>query len=142
MARHGADGANRQAVVAPQHDRQVLQFKLGMDGVVQAPVPGNDLVEVAIAGHRGLPGVGGAAEIASVQYVQAMGLQGLAESGHAQGFGSHGRATGTSTDVGGHADQGRHSGRLWVMGRRTHGWAPGHQTHKGAEARVLDSTIL
>jgi len=58
VACHRADRAQAEAVVAAQQNRQAAQAQLGVHGVVNGLVPGNDFVEVAVALDGGLPRIG------------------------------------------------------------------------------------
>ena len=104
MARHGADRADAQAVVAAQQDGQLALPQFGMHRVVDRAVPGGHFRQMAVAVDGRLPGVGRAIQIAAVLDLEALGLDDRTQAGDAQGFRSHGGAR-AGADVGGRADQ-------------------------------------
>ena len=105
MARHRADAAQAQAVVAAQQDGQVALLQLGKHRIEHALVPLHHLGQVAVAVHRRQPGVGWAAQVAQVAHLQAPAFQGLLQPRHAQRLRAHGGAACAGTDVGGRANQ-------------------------------------
>ena len=105
VAGHGADAAQAQAVVATQQDGQVAQLQLGIHSAIHQPVPLHHLGQVAVAIHRGLPGVGRAAQVAPVKHLQAVRFQRRLQARHTQGLGAHGCAACAGANVGGRANQ-------------------------------------
>jgi hypothetical protein len=105
VARHGADRADRQAVVAAHQQRHVPLGESLVHRAVHGPVPGDDLIEVPHAALLRLPGIGRPREVAAIDDVQAMRAQRFRQAGHAQRVGAHARAAHAGADVGGRADQ-------------------------------------
>ena len=105
VAGHRADGPHAQAVVAPQHDGQSALGEFGVHRVVQCGVPCHHFGQVAVTVDRRLPGVGRAAQVATVDHLQAVALQHRLQAGHAQGLGPHGGAARAGADVGGNANE-------------------------------------
>ena len=92
MARHRADRADAQAVVAAQQDGQLALAQFGMHRVVHRAVPGGHFRQMAVAVDGRLPGIGRAIQIAAVLDLEALGLDDRTQAGDAQGFRSHGGA--------------------------------------------------
>ena len=90
MARHRADRADAQAVVAAQQDGQLALAQFGMHRVVHRAVPGGHFRQMAVAVDGRLPGIGRAIQIAAVLDLEALGLDDRTQAGDAQGFRSHG----------------------------------------------------
>ena len=107
MPRHGADGADGQAVVATQQHRQLARLQRAEHGVVHGAVPCGHLGQMAKAVHRRQAGVGRAAQVAGIQHVDALAAQRLHQTGHAQRLGPHAGAARAAADVGGGADEGQ-----------------------------------
>jgi hypothetical protein len=105
VARHRADGAYAQAVVAAQQDGQASGRQALVHGFVHRLVPVDHFRQVPVAVGRRQPGVGRAGQVAGVGHVQAARLQRLADAGHAQGLGAHGSAAAARAYVGGSAYQ-------------------------------------
>ena len=105
MARHRADRADAQAVVAAQQDGQLALAQFGMHRVVHRAVPGGHFRQMAVAVDGRLPGIGRAIQIAAVLDLEALGLDDRTQAGDAQGFRSHGGAARAGADVGGRSDQ-------------------------------------
>ncbi|MDT4853022.1 hypothetical protein FQZ97_872760 [compost metagenome] len=105
MAGDRADGADPQAVVAPEHDGQLALAEFGVHGRVQGLVPGRHFRQMPVALARRQPGVGRAGEVASVGDPQAVAFQHGREAGHAQGFGAHGGAACARANVCGNANE-------------------------------------
>jgi len=105
VAGHGADGAQAQAVVATEHDRQAAVLQLGEDRFVKHLVPGHHFVEMTVAFVGRLPRVGRPGKIALVDHPQALAFQHRGQVGNPQGFRAHGGATRASADVRGNADE-------------------------------------
>ena len=115
VARHRADRADGQAVVAAQQQRQLPYLQRGQHGVVHRLVPGCHLGQVAVAVHRRLPGVGRAAQVALVVHLQAQRRQHRRQLRHPQRLRPHAGAAAAGADVGrraNQADRAAHGGRL------------------------------
>ena len=119
MARHRADGANTQAVVAAQHDRHAAFLQFGMHGIVQQLVPGHDFGQMTKTVHGVLPGIGRTREVAAIAHVHTEPGDGLVDAGHAQRLRAHARAQAAGADIGRCPDQAHATaGRQWREGRR------------------------
>ena len=105
MPGHRADRAQPQTVIPPQHDGQAVLLQFGIHRIVQRLVPGGHLVQMPVAVHRGQPGVGRAAQVATVNHVQAMALQHRDDVGHAQGLRAHAGTTAARANVSWRADK-------------------------------------
>ena len=122
-ARHRADRADGQRVVAAQQQRQAAVAQFGQHRVVHGLVPGHHFAQVAVAVHRWQPGVGGAGQVAAVEHFGTVLAQRFGQPGHAQGLRAHASAAVAGADVGGRADQAELQGRRHVRcprrGRRS-----------------------
>ena len=105
MPRHRADGADGQAVVAPQHDGQARLLEFGVNRVVQQLVPLHHLRQMAVPPYRRLPGVVRAAEVAAVLRIKTELRKGLHQPCHAQRLRPHAGTLRTRANVGGCANQ-------------------------------------
>ena len=111
VARHRADRADAQAVVAAKQDRQPALPQLGQHGVVHGLVPGHHLGQVPVAIDRRQPRIGRSAQVASVEHLQAVAAQHADDVGDPQRLRSHAGAATARTDVGGgsyQADESAH----------------------------------
>ena len=115
-----ADGADRQAVVAAQQQRQPALRQCAGHGIVHHLVPGDHFIKMAVAVLRLLLRVGRAAKVTRVMHLQAKRLQGGRQAGRAQrlrplaGARSAGAHICRGTDEGDVVLQyGYHCGKLW-----------------------------
>ena len=134
MARHRADRADAQAVVAAQQDGQLALAQFGMHRVVHRAVPGGHFRQMAVAVDGRLPGIGRAIQIAAVLDLEALGLDDRTQAGDAQGFRSHGGAARAGADVGGRSDQrdAARQGRGGRLGGFLHGADSGKERQNQA----------
>jgi len=102
---HRADGADRQAVVAAQHDGQPPGLKFRVQGVMQQLVPLHHFRQMAKAVDGLQPRVGRAMEVAAVFDIQPQLRQGLRQARHAQCLRPHAGTEHTGSNVGGDANQ-------------------------------------
>ncbi len=105
VARHRADRADRQAVVAAEQDRQARTRQFGVHRLVHGAVPLHHFGEMAVAVDRRQPRVGGAVQVAAVDHLEAMALERGLQQCHAQRLGAHAGAARARADVGGSAQE-------------------------------------
>jgi len=75
MARHGADRADGQTVVAAQQDWQVTALEFRMNGLVHGGVPGHHFGQMPVTACHGEAGMGGTREVTAVPHVQTPAAQ-------------------------------------------------------------------
>ena len=88
---------------------------LGMDSGMHGTIPRDHLVQMPVTVYRRPPRIGRAGQVATVMHNQTARLQRLAQTGHAQRFGTHAGAAHAGTNVRGRADQ-RHRGSGTLRG--------------------------
>jgi hypothetical protein len=111
MARHRADAADAQAVIAAEQDRQPAEFEFGVNGGVHGAVPLHHLVEMAVAADWRRPRVDRADEVAAVDHFEAVAFEDGHDVGHAHRLRAHARAARAGADVGGRTDEGNEAVR-------------------------------
>ena len=105
MARHRADRADAQAVIAPQKNGQVAGAQALVHGLMHRAIPGGDFCQVPVAIDGWQPGVGRAGQIAQIRHRQPMALQRFLQACNAHRFRPHRCTPAASTHVGGCAYQ-------------------------------------
>ena len=123
MPRHGADRADRQAVVAAHQQGHVAGRQSLRHRLVHAAVPGHDLVQVAQPALRRRPTAWAARPGCRDRRRRAVRAQRLDQARHAQRVRPHAGAAHAGADVRGRADQrnGFHAGHcergpaVWVL---------------------------
>ena len=105
MPSHRADAADRQGMVAAQQHGQAALLQLTQDRLVNGPVPGRDLLQVAVAIRWRLPGVGRPDQVAAVEHFQPVAFESLHQACHPKRLRTHAGAARAGPDVGRCADQ-------------------------------------